>query len=236
MTRRIAVHLGAASAAALLVLGAGCGTARDPSEGETANTSCAACHGDRSPGVQPGDPRSAPGYDNGTDVNGRTALDSAATSIGAHAIHLSGGTLGVAVSCDQCHAVPATVDAPGHLDNQVTVTFGALATKGSPNAKYDPETQTCSNIYCHGLPAERTQPTVWPQWSQDRAAVVCGSCHGLPPAYPLHQRVDIVTQGCGKSNDPATSCHPAPYSPVSVDPKLHIDGRSCPPYCTPVSP
>ena len=97
MTRRFAVFLGAPAAAVLLASAAACGTAREPVSADAAGTatSCAACHGDRSPGVPPGDPRSAPGYNDGTDLNGRTALDSAATSIGAHAIHLTGGTLGV---------------------------------------------------------------------------------------------------------------------------------------------
>ena len=238
MTRRFAVHLGAPAAAVLLASAAACGTARETAPADSAETatSCAACHGDRSPGVLPGDPRSAPGYDNGTDVNGRTALDSAATSIGAHAIHLTGGTLGVAVTCDQCHAVPATVDAPGHLDNQVTITFGSLATKGGLAPTYDPATQTCSNTYCHGgARGWRANPVVPPSWSQGSEAIVCGACHDLPPPTPVHVAIQTA-QGCGTPINPAFACHPAGYSKYTVDPKLHMDGQICPPNCTPVSP
>jgi predicted CxxxxCH...CXXCH cytochrome family protein len=233
MTRRLAVYLGAPAAAVLLASAAACGTAREPVPADSAETatSCAACHGDRSPGVQPGDPRSAPGYNDGTDVNGRTALDAAATSIGAHAIHLTGGTLGVAVTCDQCHAVPDSVDAAGHLDSDVKLTFGSLATKGGLAPAYDATTQTCSNTYCHGgTPGWRINPVVAPRWSQGSEAIVCGACHDLPPPSPVHINT-MATQGCGTPINPAFTCHPAGYSKYTVDPKLHMDGKICPPDC-----
>ncbi|WP_176067053.1 CxxxxCH/CxxCH domain c-type cytochrome [Anaeromyxobacter diazotrophicus] len=236
MTRRFAVYLGAPVAAALLASIAGCGSAREPVTAE-ATTSCATCHGDRSPGIEPGDPHAAPGFNGGTDVNGRTAGDPAATAIGAHAIHLTGGALGVAVSCDQCHVVPATVDAAGHLDNQVTIAFGARAKKNGLAPAYDPATQTCSNTYCHGgTPGWKANPVVAPKWSQGNEAIVCGACHDLPPPSPVHVKIDKATQGCGTSTNPAFACHPAGYSPFTVDPKLHMDGQICPPFCTPVSP
>lgn len=234
MTRRIAVHLGAPVAAALLATLAGCGGARETGElAQASTTSCAACHGDRSPDVQPGDPRSAPGFDGGTDVNGNTA----SAAVGAHAIHLSSGALGVAVPCGACHVVPTSLNAAGHLDNQVTLTFSGRAVKGGLAAAYDPATQTCSNTYCHGgTPGWRSQPVVSPRWSQGSEAIVCGACHDLPPPTPIHVQINKVTQGCGTSTNPILACHPAGYSPTSVDPKLHMDGQICPPDCTPVSP
>lgn len=244
MTRRLAVHLGVVCAAALAGAGLGCGDVRQPSAAESAvsatggGTSCAVCHGDHAADVQPGDPQAAPGFNGGTDVKGRAAGDPGATAIGAHALHLTGGLLGVAVACDECHVVPQTVEAPGHLDDQVvTVKFGARATKNGLQPTYDPATQTCSNTYCHGgTPGWRAQPVVNPKWSQGSEAIVCGACHDLPPPAPVHVVVDKAAQGCGTSKSPVFTCHPAGYSPISVDPKLHMDGQICPPDCTPVSP
>ena len=140
------------------------------------------------------------------------------------------------MTCDQCHAVPATVDAPGHLDNQVTITFGSLATKGGLAPTYDPATQTCSNTYCHGgARGWRANPVVPPSWSQGSEAIVCGACHDLPPPTPVHVAIQTA-QGCGTPINPAFACHPAGYSKYTVDPKLHMDGQICPPNCTPVSP
>jgi predicted CxxxxCH...CXXCH cytochrome family protein len=202
-------------------------------------SSCASCHGDassRSATVLPGDPRSAPP----TDAEGRPASNPAATSIGAHQNHLVAGVLGVAVACSECHLVPATLLAPSHLDGHVTVTFGPLATKNGTAASYDRSTQTCSNVYCHGdFLGSRATPPPNPTWNGGQAAVACGSCHGLPPPAPGHpDPVSFgVPSGCnGPSNNPALACHPSPYSPTSVDPKLHIDGRVCPPFCTPAAP
>jgi hypothetical protein len=63
--------------------------------------------------------------------------------------------------------------------------------------------------------------------------VRCGSCHDLPPPPPAHVVIDVATQGCGTSTNPALQCHPAAYTPSTVDPKLHIDGKICPPFCGP---
>jgi len=238
MTRHFAVHLSLPLAATLLA-SLGCGGPQPVGDvhAESASTGCADCHGDRTPGVLPGDPRGAPGFDGGTDVKGRTAGDPSATSIGAHARHLTAGVLGVKVACDECHAVPGTMLAPGHLDGPVTVTFGAVATSGGLSPSYDPVTKTCSNVYCHGgtpfLKAD-VQP-VAPRWGQGRDLVVCGSCHDLPPPPPLHVAIDKARQGCNTSISAELTCHPAPYSPIAVDPRLHIDGRICPPSCDPVT-
>lgn len=238
MTRRFAVKLGLPVAVALFA-SLGCGDTRpvvNSNNIESANTGCADCHGDRTPGVLAGVPRSAPGFDGGVDANGRTAGDPAATSIGAHAQHLTAGVLGVKVACSECHLVPATVLAPGHLDSVVEVTFGAVATKGGLTPSYDPATQSCSNVYCHGgTPGLKAgvQP-ISPKWSGGKVSVVCGTCHDLPPPAPLHP--NIGNQGCNTSSIPGFNCHPAPYSPISVDPTLHIDGRVCPPNCDPITP
>lgn len=201
-------------------------------------SSCAGCHGDassRSATVLPGDPRSAPP----TDAEGRTASDPAATSIGAHQNHVVAGVLGVAVACSECHVVPATLLASGHLDGQVTVSFGPLAKKDGAAPTYDAASQTCSNVYCHGtFLNSRATPPPKPTWNAGAAAVACGSCHGAPPPPPGHPDPAAlgVPVGCNGPSNSALACHPSLYTPTSVDPKLHIDGRVCPPLCTPATP
>jgi len=197
-------------------------------------SSCSACHGDPSVTAAPGDPSSAPP----TDAENRPASDPTATSIGAHQNHVVAGVLGVKVACNECHVVPTTLLDPGHLDNQVTLTFGPLARKGGLTPTYDPVTQTCSNVYCHGnFPSSKvTLPPPAPTWNGGGLAVACGSCHDLPPPEPTHVLVNVATQGCGTSTNPLITCHPSAYTPTTVDPKLHIDGRICPPSCTPITP
>ena len=180
--------------------------------------SCTACHGDATAGgVVPGDPRAAP-------------------ADASHQKHLAGGTLGVAVACGECHPVPAALLAPGHLDGQATIVFGPTASKGGSAPTYDPTTQTCSNVYCHGsFPFSRTPPPPAPSWRQGAAAVACGTCHGLPPPPPAHLVVDVPVQGCGTTTYSGLACH-ATYTPTTVDPTLHMDARVCPPFCTPAAP
>ena len=197
-----------------------------------AQTSCAACHGDpnaRTVAVLPGDPRSAPP----TDSLGSTT----AASIGAHQAHVASATFAPPVACSECHVVPATLQAPGHFGPSATVTFGPLATNnGATHPTYDPTTQTCSSVYCHGnFPGSKAVfPPPAPTWNQGASAITCGTCHGLPPPAPTHAVVDVATLGCNGNG--TTGCHTAAYTPTTVDPRLHIDGRICPPDCTPATP
>ncbi len=241
MTRRFAVKLGLPVAAALFA-SLGCGDPRpvvDSNTIESASTGCADCHGDGIAGVLPGDPRSAPGFEDGVDVKGRHAGDpdptGLAKSFGAHARHLTGGTKGQKVACNECHPVPATILAPGHLDSVVTIAFGTLATKFGTSPTYDPVSQTCTNVSCHGIPFGKVTPVVWPSWQQDSAATVCGSCHDLPPPFPTHVQIDKAVEGCNTAINPNFQCHPAAYTPTSVDLTLHLDGRVCPPDCIPIT-
>ena len=83
---------------------------------------------------------------------------------GSHGRHLGGGPLGKAYGCNECHIVPKVYTDVGHIflaDGSLDpppaeVTLGATAaltptgdTRSAPPS-YDPATQSCSNIYCHG--------------------------------------------------------------------------------------
>jgi len=165
---------------------------------------CDACHGS--------DENPAPPV----DLKGRNITT--APGVGAHQSHLKAAhDLASPVACSQCHKVPASVGAPGHLDDgteRADLTFGALATgDGDVTPAYDPETTTCSNTYCHGatLPGGAITAPVWTQVDDSQAA--CGSCHGVPPAAPHPQ-----SHECGQ-------CHPATAVGMTIaHPEKHING------------
>ncbi|MBI4702733.1 MAG: CxxxxCH/CxxCH domain-containing protein [Deltaproteobacteria bacterium] len=141
--------------------------------GEAADTNpCASCHGSEArPGTtlqQAAPPR---------DLAGNTEV--VFPGVGAHEQHLVGAPTHAPVRCDECHALPATDDAPGHADSALPaeVALGPLAGRGGRSPRYNPARRTCTDTYCH-LGAE-------PAWTRPRSsAQACGSCHGLPPPPP----------------------------------------------------
>lgn len=123
---------------------------------------CARCHGDDFAGGKAGASCTT------CHVGGPTACVTChgeGPTSGNHAVHRLEGML----SCAECHAVPATWDAPGHIGS-VEVTFGALASKTTPSFVDG----TCS-VYCHG--------TQRPAWNATPVRG-CDRCHGSPPPAP----------------------------------------------------
>jgi hypothetical protein len=131
--------------------------------------------------------------------------DSLTTSagVGAHQKHLTTAGVGKLVKCEECHAVPATWNAAGHLNPlpfRAEVVFqdtlAKLTTSGGaivPNPSYNGTTFSCANTYCHGnWRLRKATSTVQfayadtvivggnasPVWT---ASAACGTCHGLPP-------------------------------------------------------
>lgn len=136
-----------------------------------AGSGCSGCHGDAS---SPAPPR---------DLSGATATT--APGVGAHRAHLDGPQrLRGPVPCRECHRVPATIDAPGHIDSpapaEVTAALG-----------WDRGSGTCQTAWCHG-PGR-------PHWTV-RGEVGCGACHGIPPLSAPH------TPGMPLSS--CATCHP----------------------------
>lgn len=168
---------------------------------------CNACHGSAANAAPP------------LDTLGNS--DPTTRGVGAHQIHVRAGPTHGALDCDACHVKPADVTAAGHMDSALPaeVTFGALARTGGLQPGWDSSALTCGQTYCHagveggGLPA--------PSWSSGQK-MVCGSCHGLPPAK---------TRSGG--NHPAASlsacanCHPAVVDAAGqiVDPAKHVNGK-----------
>jgi predicted CxxxxCH...CXXCH cytochrome family protein len=132
---------------------------------------CSGCHGDA---TSPAPPR---------DLAGNTAPS--AIGVGAHRKHLTvpSGLRGP-IPCSDCHAVPSRVDDPGHIDS-------ALPAEVLATLSWDRTAQTCGSSTCHV--GSR------PVWTVS-GGVVCGSCHGIPPAgLPHNPAMTLAT---------CTTCHP----------------------------
>jgi predicted CxxxxCH...CXXCH cytochrome family protein len=207
---------------------AACGSCHGlpPANHDAAWTACATCH-----------PRSATGR-SARHLDGLVSVgDESGTCAachpnpgGAHASHtLARRGLARALSCQECHVVPATVGAPGHLDAAPAEVYPAAWTPGL--AARDGATPAfdgarCANVYCHGggtrLEADRAPGIVRsPAWSDESgAAATCGGCHGVPPTTAPHA-ASMSLGGCA-------ACHPSiDARGTLVDPAeggTHLDG------------
>ncbi len=165
-------------------------------------TECSACHGDQD---SPAPPR---------DLSGGTATSS--RGVGAHRSHLNPTpTWHSKIECGDCHTVPGTTDAPGHLDgdNVAELTWGARSRTGGSTPTWN--ATTCSNVYCHGSTLTGGALTE-PAWTTVNGSQnACGTCHGFAPPAPHSQSTD-----CG-------ACHPTiqPGTTTFLDPDSHINGR-----------
>jgi predicted CxxxxCH...CXXCH cytochrome family protein len=168
--------------------------------------SCTACHGDAArtaTTLNPQLPAAPP-----TDVAGNTTTTS--PGVGAHQAHLVAGSLRGAMACTECHTVPGDA---AHATQPLQLTWGTLATMGGAAPSFNPSNLTCSSTYCHGSTLSGGS-LVAPIWNGGSSQVVCGSCHGIPPASP-HPSVG-PTVSCG-------DCHPG-YTRTTVNVDLHVDG------------
>ncbi|WP_242343295.1 CxxxxCH/CxxCH domain c-type cytochrome [Anaeromyxobacter terrae] len=173
-----------------------CGNERKVHGEDTA--SCSRCHGSADNAAPPL-----------SVTGGRDASDPV---VGAHQVHLQGGPLRAPLACSDCHVVPQTADAAGHIDGEHgTVTFGALALTGGASPRWTRETGTCSGTYCHGATLGGGA-LVAPVWNRGAGEAACGACHGLPPPKPHVQNPD-----CGR-------CHLG-YTATSVVAATHVNGK-----------
>lgn len=148
-------------------------------------------------------------------VTPRGVSDPTARGAGAHAAHLGAGTMRGALSCGDCHLVPARPSDPVHYGTgRAEVTFGSLARTGGLQPSWDAEAGRCSSTWCHGggLKSGGTQSS--PAWTQ-AGQIRCDSCHGAPPSAPHPQRIDCSTCHGGTVNPDGT---------IDLEGGLHIDG------------
>jgi len=154
-----------------------------------------------------------------------------------HISHLN-GTHGIsgatAISCADCHTIPATANASGHNDTPLPAEVpmnGAAASKNAAR-NFDAPSETCANVYCHG-----TGTPTWKTTFLNFTIADCDKCHALPPTPGSGSHSTIpaaITSIAGlsacSSRAPSTGCHPtinaAPltYAGIFFDKTLHIDG------------
>lgn len=186
---------------------------------------CTTCHGSLSSNAPP------------KDLAGN--ISSSEPGVGAHQNHLKLNDVGKPVWCSECHIVPQSLFAPGHIDSNqpAEVIFNgprSLTLTNEPNTtQYDPSLPlyepdptfdytnlTCANTYCHGYfkNANLDNQPVW----NDPSTSQCGSCHG-DGSNPLPKR---PPEGTHPSNSNCYICHPGVVDENMqiINPEKHIDG------------
>ncbi len=160
---------------------------------------CNSCHGSVTNNAPP------------KDTSGNTATT--ARGVGAHQSHLVANGRFKLVACQDCHKVPATLDAPGHVDTALPaeLMFSSLAGTVTWNGT------TCTNSYCHGSTLNAGGTTHSPVWTTvNGSQVQCTSCHGNPPPVPHPQMAD-----CGLCHSDVVAGSPTTFSA----PTRHVDGN-----------
>jgi predicted CxxxxCH...CXXCH cytochrome family protein len=180
--------------ASILVFLAGC-----LGEHASPQSSCASCHGT---GADPAPPEA---------LGGETSTD--ARGVGAHQAHL-GTTSFATITCEQCHDVPSSLDAPGHVDSAWPAEVRLVKLDGTldPTGFDAADTLTCTT-WCHGAKLTGGALTT-PLWTKvDGTQDACGTCHGNPPPGTAEKPHPARTD-CG-------TCHSADV-PDGVS--VHVDG------------
>jgi predicted CxxxxCH...CXXCH cytochrome family protein len=201
------------------------GTAQPVWTGGPSQASCGTCHGTPPPSHARNEcaechPASAPHVDGNLDIATACAggchgdATSAAPTTGAHRKHLAGGFFSLPLACSECHQVPQTVTAAGHIDSEdpAELTWGPLATARSSTPSWSSTSGTCTNAYCHG-----TGSVSWT--ASGASSVYCGSCHGLPPADASHAPTMTLTD--------CATCHAqtvSAFGNILVSGGKHING------------
>jgi predicted CxxxxCH...CXXCH cytochrome family protein len=163
---------------------------------------CTICHGKETSGEN----GSATAYLRAPDADG-TGVDTGGShdptdeQVGAHQAHLqTPHNISSDFACTECHDVPGSVNASGHIDNALPAEIkfnGPMGTFNAPSTDYNYGTNRCSNTYCHNATRYKTA-LVTPAWANgtDYAPVWsnasyledvltpedCSMCHGWPPA------------------------------------------------------
>lgn len=141
---------------------------------------CTACHGM----TNAAPPR---------DLAGGTARTS--PGVGAHQQHLGSSTWHRTVACSDCHTVPQTQSAPGHIDgdNNAEIVFSFM----NPAGTYDAAATTCRNMYCHGNGRGNNGVLSW----LTQGTLACGGCHridgqNMSGDHQDHLDKDLVCADC----------------------------------------
>ena len=172
------------------------------SDGLPADIACDTCHGKNGQAAPP------------NSLSGDTENNH--LGVGAHQAHLQPGSVRSAISCSECHLVPATIAQAGHVDPlPAEVVFGPLAVAGGLQANWDRDAGRCNSTYCHGESLTGGAHTA-PEWTRvDGSQKACDACHGNPPPTPHPQR------------NKCSACHPQTVlgnGRIDLAAGNHIDG------------
>jgi predicted CxxxxCH...CXXCH cytochrome family protein len=200
--------------------------------GGTAGQSCNTCHnktgGPENCTTCHGSVNAAPPKDL-ADHTSRTFK-----GVGAHQKHLSGGLLGAAVACSECHKVPTAVSSAGHIDTDgAEIRFDSTSAAYRSNAAYSSPAATCANTYCHGnFNGGNSRTMTWTDTTS--AATACGTCHGdqsqtdPDPVVALKKKAFPLTGHTSATvSANCWTCHVAVVnsSMAIINPSKHINGR-----------
>jgi predicted CxxxxCH...CXXCH cytochrome family protein len=171
-----------------------------------------------------------------------------ARGVGAHQIHLRGGSNSVAIECSECHRVPTGVFVADHLTPKggAKVVFGNFSSYETEGADMNANPPTynadvaggpsCSNTYCHGhFTGGNNFTPVWTLVGSGEAA--CGTCHGdvetgnpLPdghfsfPGIENCQSCHYVTMGNPIAERSSDGTYIIVNRPQHVDGAIHVFG------------
>jgi predicted CxxxxCH...CXXCH cytochrome family protein len=215
----------------------------------TPNYQCTKCHGKGTLFANYSsvtDQQAAPGYEvTGVGVGRQTGVVTSNVSddpkVGAHDTHMRAlNNLGKPAACTDCHVVPSTAFASGHMNGSSLPTWSNLVqnketvlgsakpytfAQGVKIPLYDGGTGTCSVTYCHGSTLTGGANTS-PKWNETGyltgvRANDCSKCHGYPPTASPRYAHDPGLIDC-------SGCHPHDGARESTDPLLgkdyHING------------
>lgn len=173
-------------------------------------------------------------------------------TVGAHAVHMEGLGNGPSLVCGDCHVVPATAGAAGHLDNTpgAEIVYSAkssISTNVSGHQYYVSSLPTnvpnprfvsiayrgstakgCADSYCHGSFKNGNTDNV-AVWKAGAEGATCGSCHGdVATGNPLPK-----TSANGGNHPNVQNCSFCHADVVSVsgttytiiDKAKHINGK-----------
>lgn len=182
--------------------------------------SCTQCHGE---GDQPAPPLDTLGS------SSRRAL-----GVGAHAVHLSGGSSGRPLACGECHDVPQKPDDFAHADGlPAELALRGVATSHDRRPHWDRARATCVDSWCHG-PGHATSES--PRWDRPQS-LPCQGCHGTPPPAP-HPQIDDCSRCHGEivAEDDVTIIDRDGHINGVVDTVLPLSCTSCHGQSNPAPP
>lgn len=172
--------------------------------GNNADAGCSTCHGDATSSAPP------------KDLAGNTAVTS--PGVGAHRAHLATATWSRQTVFSDCHTVPTTQGAPGHIDgdNIAELTFGPL----NPAAQFTKANSTCSNLYCHGNGRGNNGTAVF----TDTTDLACNGCHNTNGNGMSGEHGEHIGEGiqCRECHSTVVSGNQGNWTIIA--PNLHING------------